>query len=146
VYLLAPEAQLAIFAAMGGSYMFVRNAAANLREVDDSWNPTIGGFVAGAIMGTRFRTMPSVLGYGTSLAVLLGVFDYTGGSLRGLYKDINMDEVSRKEALRKNRRRPIEETIAEVGEFRGVHGPDYEERRRERLTEKYGIDFSKVDS
>jgi hypothetical protein len=38
---------------MGGSYMFVRHAAANLREKDDFWNPTIGGFVAGAILGTR---------------------------------------------------------------------------------------------
>jgi len=38
---------------MGGSYMFVRNASANLREKEDHWNPTIGGFVAGAILGTR---------------------------------------------------------------------------------------------
>lgn len=30
-----------------------------------------------------------------------------------------MDEVSRKEYLRKNRRRPIEQTIAELGEGRG---------------------------
>jgi len=42
-----------VIAAMGGSYMFVRNAAANLRAKDDHWNPTIGGFVAGAILGTR---------------------------------------------------------------------------------------------
>lgn len=40
-------------AAMGGSYMFVRNAAANLREKDDHWNPTIAGFVSGAVLGTR---------------------------------------------------------------------------------------------
>jgi len=30
-----------------------------------------------------------------------------------------VDEVSRKEYLRKNRRRPIEQTIAELGEGRG---------------------------
>ena len=46
-------------AAMGGSYMFVRNAAANLREKEDSWNPTIGGFVAGAILGTRCMHLPA---------------------------------------------------------------------------------------
>jgi hypothetical protein len=44
-------------AAMGGSYMFFRNAAANLREKEDSWNPTIGGFIAGAILGTRCMTL-----------------------------------------------------------------------------------------
>lgn len=33
--------------------MFIRNAAANLREKDDHWNPALGGFVAGAILGTR---------------------------------------------------------------------------------------------
>lgn len=38
---------------MGGSYMFFRNAAANLREKDDSLNTMIGGFIAGGIMGTR---------------------------------------------------------------------------------------------
>jgi hypothetical protein len=43
---------------MGGSYMFTRNAAANLREKEDFWNPTIGGFVAGAILGTRCMQSP----------------------------------------------------------------------------------------
>ncbi|KAF8541937.1 NADH-ubiquinone oxidoreductase 213 kDa subunit [Trichophaea hybrida] len=136
---------IAIFAAMGGSYMFVRNAAANLREKEDSWNPTIGGFVAGAILGTRFRTMPSVIGYGAGLALTLGVFDYTGGSLAGIFRDLNMDEVARKENLRKNRRRPFEEYIEDTGEGRGIYGPGYEDRRRERLTEKYGVDFTNVE-
>ncbi|KAL7269843.1 hypothetical protein RUND412_007470 [Rhizina undulata] len=134
------------FAAMGGSYMFVRNAAANLREKDDTWNTVLGGLVSGAIMGTRYRTMPAVVGYGAALAVLLGVFDYTGGSLSGFYKNITIDEVTRKEMIRTNRRRPLEETIEEIGEGRGIYGPGYEERRRQRLSEKYGIDFSKVDS
>lgn len=44
---------------MGGSYMFFRNAAANLREKDDSLNTMIGGFVAGGIMGTRCNHPPS---------------------------------------------------------------------------------------
>ncbi|KAI5855245.1 hypothetical protein BZA05DRAFT_334115 [Tricharina praecox] len=136
---------VAIFAAMGGSFMFVRNASANLREKDDHWNPTIGGFVAGAILGTRFRTMPSVIGYGAALAVTLGVFDYSGGSLKAMFRDPGIDEVERKEALRKSRRRPIEEAIEHIGEGRGIYGPGYEDRRRERLTEKYGIDFTNVE-
>lgn len=50
----------------------------------------------------------------------MGAYDYTGGSLRGYKKDPEVDEFARKEALRKNRRRPIEETIGEVGEGRGM--------------------------
>lgn len=38
---------------MGGTYEFAKTASANLREKDDSWNPTIGGFLAGSIMGLR---------------------------------------------------------------------------------------------
>lgn len=63
--------------------------------------------------------MPAVLGYGSLLAVLLGTFEYTGGSLSGFQKDPNVDEFERKTALRKNYRRPIEETIDELGEGRG---------------------------
>jgi len=50
---------------------------------------------------------------------VLGTFDYTGGLFTGYIRDDTVDEVSRKEYLRKNRRRPIEQTIAELGEGRG---------------------------
>lgn len=63
--------------------------------------------------------MPGVLGYGTALAAMLGAFSYTGGKLSGPAKDREVDEVARKMALRKNRRRPIEETVNELGEGRG---------------------------
>jgi len=63
--------------------------------------------------------MPHVLGYGAMLAVVLGAFDYTGGVLSGYSRDPNEDEYERKEKLRKNRRRPIQETIDELGEGRG---------------------------
>lgn len=39
----------------------------------------------------------------------------------GTRLDDGVDEVSRKEYMRKNRRRPIEETINELGEGRGVY-------------------------
>jgi hypothetical protein len=67
--------------------------------------------------------MPSVLGYGAGLALILGTFDYTGGSLAGVFRDPNMDEVARKENLRKNRRRPLEEYIEDTGEGRGMLAP-----------------------
>jgi hypothetical protein len=49
----------------------------------------------------------------------MGVYDYTGGSLTGYAKDPNVDEIDRREFLRKNVRRPIWETIQELGEGRG---------------------------
>lgn len=64
--------------------------------------------------------MPLILGYGAATSVLLTAFEYSGSSLRGKRPEIEgMDEFERKEYLRKNRRRPIEETLAEVGEGRG---------------------------
>ncbi|KAI9884278.1 MAG: hypothetical protein M1823_003933 [Watsoniomyces obsoletus] len=132
---------IAIFAAMGSAFEFTKAASANLREKDDSWNPAIGGFVGGAILGLRLRTIPAVLGYGASAALLLGVFDYTGSSFGGYAVDRDVDHVERKEQLRRNRRRPIQETVDELGEGRGVYAPGYQERRRERLKQHYGIDI-----
>ncbi|MCJ1356940.1 MAG: hypothetical protein MMC33_006936 [Icmadophila ericetorum] len=131
---------IAVFAAMGGIYEFTQLAAANLREKKDSYNPAIGGFFAGSIMGLRFRSLPAILGYGAGLAVLLSAFDYTGGVLSGYAKDPEVDEYERKQELRKNRRRPIQETLEQLGEGRGVYGPGYAERRAARIKENYGID------
>ena len=39
--------------AMGATFGFSESAAANLRERDDMWNPTIAGFLAGSIAGLR---------------------------------------------------------------------------------------------
>jgi hypothetical protein len=116
--------------------------------------------LSGQLIGYVVRTIPAVLGYGAGLAVLLGTFDYTGGKLTGYTKDPDMDEFDRKEYLRKNRRRPIQEVIDELGEGRGRHshgfeeitivlvsqripgiyGPGYDERRRERIRERYGLE------
>lgn len=51
----------------------------------------------------------------------MSTFEYTGGSLRGRARTENpeMDEYEYKEAQRKTRRRPIEETLANIGEGRG---------------------------
>lgn len=65
------------------------------------------------------RTAPAVLGYGTALAVVLYAFTYTGGKLSGYQRDPSVDEVGRKEYLRKNRRRPVEGTVHNLGEGRG---------------------------
>ena len=56
-----------------------------------------------------------------------------------------MDEYERKEALRANKRRPIGETLNQLGEGRGIEGPGYEERRRERIKKNYGIEVPKYE-
>lgn len=68
--------------------------------------------------------MPRVLGTGAVMAILLTAFDYTGGTIHGrnTHKS-DLEEYERKEFMRKNRRRPIEETIADVGEARGMDVP-----------------------
>lgn len=64
--------------------------------------------------------MPRILGFGAIFSVVLTTFEYTGGSLRGAESRASYpDEYERKEFLRLNRRRPIEETIAQLGEGRG---------------------------
>jgi len=72
------------------------------------------------ILRIAVRSMPAIMGYGTGLAVVLAAFNYTGGKLTGYVKDPEVDEVSRKEYLRRNRRRPMEDTVAELGEGRGT--------------------------
>ncbi|KAL3426219.1 Tim17/Tim22/Tim23 family protein [Phlyctema vagabunda] len=131
---------IAVFTAMGATYEFTKNASANLRQKDDSLNTAIGGFLAGSMLGLKVGRTPAVVGYGALCAVVLGAFDYTGGRLTGYMKDPAVDEFDRKEELRKNRRRPIQETIEQLGEGRGIYGPGYDERRRQRIKENYGID------
>ncbi|RPA92871.1 hypothetical protein L873DRAFT_1817028 [Choiromyces venosus 120613-1] len=131
-------------AAMGGSYMFFRAASANLRGVEDSLNPAIGGAVAGALLGIRVRTMPGVVGCGVGLGVTMGIFEYTGGALGRRFVNGQRDEVGRKEGVRARTRRDIKETLEDLGEGRGIYGPGWEERRRARLSEKYGINFDEV--
>ncbi|KAI9643337.1 hypothetical protein NHQ30_007956 [Ciborinia camelliae] len=129
-----------IFTAVGGTYEFTKYASANLREKDDSFNAAIGGFLAGSVLGMKFGSTPAVLGFGAMTAVVLSAFNYTGGALSGYKRDPDVDEFERKEHLRKNRRIPLEQTISELGEGRGIYGPGYDERRRERIKERYGID------
>ena len=110
------------------------------------------------------RTFPAVLGLGAGLGVAQGVFHYTGGSLWGYGKDPDRDEYEHKEMLRTTRRRPLQETIEQLGEGRGrlisayiskdialtasegIYAPGYEERRRERIKQNHGIEVPRYDS
>lgn len=54
------------------------------------------------------------------MSVVLTAFDYTGGLVGKKPESEFADEYERKEHLRKNRRRPLTETIADLGEGRGT--------------------------
>ena len=107
-----------------------------------------------------------VLAMGAFTSTVLGVYDYTGGRMGG-WDETDEEAFERKMRIRTTRRRPIEETIAEIGEGRGafihlfqytpnfarhsktdnrlgIQPPGYEERRRQRLKEKYGYDVNPV--
>ncbi|KAL2117403.1 hypothetical protein VTJ04DRAFT_7063 [Mycothermus thermophilus] len=134
------------FAAVGGTFAFTRAAVANLREKDDHWDDATAGLVAGSIMGLRRGRFASVLGWSLFTGSSIGTFAYTGNTLRGYFTRQGEEEWERKERLRLTRRRPIEETLANIGEGRGIRPPGYEERRRQRLKEKYGIDVHTVSA
>jgi hypothetical protein len=59
-----------------------------------------------------------MLGSGTALSVLMSTFNYTKG-FRPPQHDSEEDEYERRARIKRNRRRPIEETISELGEGRG---------------------------
>jgi len=131
---------IALFAAMGGTYAFVSTASANLREKNDPYNPGLGGFFAGALVGLRRRTMPSVLGSGVLLGVALAGAQYTGGAVFSQRSDPDEDKFAKREEVRRRFRRPVNELINEIGEGRGIYGPGYDERRRQRIKDAYGIE------
>lgn len=67
------------------------------------------------------RTFPALMGYGAGLAIGMSGFNYAGG-LWGHKrdKDLSVDEFERRTQLRKNYRIPGEQTLAELGEGRGM--------------------------
>ena len=69
--------------------------------------------------GSAARRTAGVIGMGALLGVTMGFFEYTGGRLDGWKDQPTEDEYERKQRLRREQRRPIEETIAELGEGRG---------------------------
>ncbi|EDU45777.1 NADH-ubiquinone oxidoreductase a subunit [Pyrenophora tritici-repentis] len=134
---------IAVFGTAGVAYQFTKDAAANLRRKDDTYNEAMAGFAAGATTGIFRRSLPYMLGAGALFATGMATFNYVGG-IRGvgdIRDQVDDDgEVERREELKKVRRRPLSETLEQLGEGRGIYGPGWEERRRQRLLEKYGID------
>ncbi|EXJ77988.1 hypothetical protein A1O3_09147 [Capronia epimyces CBS 606.96] len=131
-----------LFAAVGGTFAFTSAASANLRERNDFWNHGIGGALAGSLPGLAKRSMPATLGGSLALGVSMAVASYTGRSVFESGEDeFQHDRIGYKEEAKARYRRPINETINELGEGRGIYGPGYGERRKQRIKERYGIDI-----
>ncbi|WZH46431.1 Putative NADH2 dehydrogenase Ubiquinone chain [Fusarium acuminatum] len=94
------------------------------------------------IIGLGAKRMPIVVGLGSGLALFQGTFHYLGGRYDSFKRE--GDEFERKEIVRRSTRLPIEQTISEIGEGRGIRPPGYAERRAERLSEKYGVEINPI--
>jgi hypothetical protein len=64
-----------------------------------------------------------MIGAGAACSTVLTAFRYTNGIWGGNKGEMDLDEeeVERREALKKMRRRPLSETIEQLGEGRGKH-------------------------
>ncbi|KAF1843759.1 uncharacterized protein K460DRAFT_342272 [Cucurbitaria berberidis CBS 394.84] len=132
---------IALYAAVGATYQFTLDSTSNLRQKDDCYSEAIAGFAAGCGVGIARRSLPFMLGAGAAFSAVLSAYRYTNGFKGGVDLQTDGDnEVERRDELKKMRRRPLSETIEQLGEGRGIYAPGYEERRRQRLLEKYGID------
>ncbi|KAH8174815.1 Mitochondrial import inner membrane translocase subunit Tim17 family protein [Sarocladium implicatum] len=136
----APLIGIATFAP--AAYTFVSRTAMNLREEESSLAAALGGFACGGVLGLPYRRLPIVMGLGGFVGAMAGTLHLFGGRIDT--HRVEEDEFARKEILRRTTRLPVEQTIAELGEGPEIRGPGYEERRRERLKEKFGVEINPV--
>jgi len=132
---------IGLLTAMGGTFQFASIASANLREKNDFVNHAIGGALAGSLKGLWRRSMVSTLGGSLALGAVMGVVSFTGRSMfESSTEKPFADRLAYKDEAKSRFRRPLNETINELGEGRGIYGPGYEERRKQRIKARYGID------
>lgn len=62
--------------------------------------------------------MSAVVAWGAMTSIVISAYNFTGEKLSGAGQD-DLDSYEYKQQLRKNRRRPVEQTIEEIGEGRG---------------------------
>lgn len=101
---------------MGGMYSFGDAVSSNLREKNDSWNQFYGGALAGACIGIYKRTLPAVFGYGTGVAVMMGLFSWAGGNIGGVYSHMDAAERAQWDSkfFSTEQRRPRSEVLREL--------------------------------
>lgn len=64
-----------------------------------------------------------MLGAGALFSVSMTAFRYTSGIRGSASGELDDEEIERREAMKKMRRRPLSETIEQLGEGRGEHDP-----------------------
>ncbi|KEY67949.1 hypothetical protein S7711_02157 [Stachybotrys chartarum IBT 7711] len=133
---------IGLSAAAPAAYIFFSRAMMNLREKEDAWATAFGGFMGGGVLGLHVKRMPIVVGLGAFAGAVQGSFYLFGNRIDSFKAE--GDEFERKEILRRTTRVPVEQTVEEIGEGRGIRPPGYEERRRERIKEKYGFEIDPV--
>ncbi|KZW01946.1 hypothetical protein EXIGLDRAFT_736694 [Exidia glandulosa HHB12029] len=74
---------IAFFASLGAAFGFTDAFVANIREKDDYLNGAAGGCAVGLAAGVRARSLPTACISCIAGAVIVGAFDYTGGTLAG---------------------------------------------------------------
>ncbi|KAL2210791.1 Tim17/Tim22/Tim23 family protein [Sarocladium strictum] len=136
----APIIGIATFAP--AAYTFVSRTTMNLQDKDSSFGAALGGFAAGGVLGLPYRRLPIVMGLGGFVGAFAGALHMFGGRIDSFRHE--EDEFARKETFRRTTRVPVEQTIEELGEGPTIKGPGYEERRRERLREKFGVEINPV--
>jgi hypothetical protein len=107
---------------VGVAYQFTKDATANLRQKEDGYGEALAGFAGGAVVGAARRSFPFMLGAGVCFGTGMAAFRFTSG-LTGYKTSEKDDDVERKEELRKMRRRPLMETVEQLGEGRGMRRP-----------------------
>lgn len=66
------------------------------------------------------RSMAAALGSGATLATILFTVNYAGANVFGDHSRNPDDPIAEKDAIRKRFRRPLNETVNEIGEGRGM--------------------------
>ncbi|KAJ2969844.1 hypothetical protein NQ176_g8464 [Zarea fungicola] len=135
---------IGLAAASPAAYTFFSRTMMNLREKDDALAAGFGGFMAGGVLGLPTKRMPVVMALGALVGTVQGTFHLLGGRLDSFKTED--DEFAHKETIRRTTRVPVEQTVSEIGEGRGIKPPGYEERRRERIQEKYGFEINPVSA
>ncbi|KAK9471087.1 uncharacterized protein V1510DRAFT_421244 [Dipodascopsis tothii] len=132
--------------AISANYIFVLCAMSNLRKTEDATNAAVTGAVTGAITGVLFkpRTIPRVAGYATLGAVFLGLYTWAGKQslqwapttvdgefdLDRANADATSGQSLNQHGLYKgglwqvSYRRPLSQTVEELGEGRGIFNPE----------------------
>ena len=66
------------------------------------------------------RSMAAALGSGATLATILYAVNFAGSNVFGDHSRNPDDPIAEKDAIRKRFRRPLNETVNEIGEGRGM--------------------------